>query len=203
MPISEAEKARIARAIREAEAQTSGQIVCVLARAASNYAYVPIVWAALIALAAPWPLIAFTMISVERIYIAQLTLFAAATLILSVPRLRMALVPRTIRRVRAHRAAVEQFLARGVSRTKDRSGVLIFVCLGERYARIIADSGIAARVPDKAWRDAVDLLVADVRAGRVADGFVRAVGACGQLLSKEFPAGENHANELPDRIYVF
>jgi putative membrane protein len=202
MPISEADKARIAQAIREAEAQTSGQIVCVLARAASNYAYVPIVWAALVALAAPWPLIAFTQISVERIYIAQLTLFAAATLLLSLPRLRMALVPRTIRRVRAHRAAAEQFLARGVSRTKDRSGILIFVCLGERYARIIADSGIAARVPDTAWREAVDRLTAEIRAGRIADGFVAAVGACGRILGREFPARTDHANELPDRIYL-
>jgi len=40
-------------AIREAEKRTSGQIVCVLAHSSSEYAYVPILWASVLALAAP------------------------------------------------------------------------------------------------------------------------------------------------------
>ena len=41
---------------------------------------------------------------------------------------------------------------RGLARKKDRNGVLIFVSLAERYARIIADEGIAARVPQSQWQ---------------------------------------------------
>ena len=62
-------------------------------------------------------------------------------------RVRVALMPRAARRAVAHRAAMEQFRIRGIARKKDRTGILIFVSLAERYARIVADDGIAARVP--------------------------------------------------------
>jgi hypothetical protein len=75
----------------------------------------------------------------------QILVFAVAVLILSWPPLRMALVSPAVRRARAHRAAIEQFFARGLTLTRDRSGVLIFVSLAERSARIIADEGLPRR----------------------------------------------------------
>ena len=44
--ISDADRARIADAIRAAEAKTSGEIFCVLARSAGGYRLVPVAWAA-------------------------------------------------------------------------------------------------------------------------------------------------------------
>src|SRR5436189_157268 len=81
-----------------------------------------------------------------------------AVLVLSWSSLRLALVPRAVRRARAHRAAMEQFFARGLSLTKNRAGVLIFVALAERYVRIIADEGVASKVRDREWQMAVDAL---------------------------------------------
>src|SRR5205085_6757821 len=121
MPISKEDHAAIAAAIRVAETRSSGQIVCVLMRAASEYFYVPVLWAALLALVSPWPAIALTQWSVQRIFLIQIVVFATAVLILSWPRLRIALVPRAVRRARAHRAAVEQFFARGLTHTKERT----------------------------------------------------------------------------------
>ena len=83
---------------------------------------------------------------------------------------------------------MEQFVSRGIARKKDRSGILIFVSLAERYARIIADDGIAARVPQSEWQAAVDALVAHMRDGRIADGFVAAIESCGTELAAYFPA---------------
>jgi putative membrane protein len=51
--ISEADNRRIVEAIRAAEAKTSGEIYCVIARACAGYHLVPIAWAALLALAVP------------------------------------------------------------------------------------------------------------------------------------------------------
>ena len=59
--ISQNDKERITDAIRQAEAKTSGEIFCVLAQHASDYRLVPVAWAAVIALAVPWPLIHFTL----------------------------------------------------------------------------------------------------------------------------------------------
>ena len=111
-------------------------------------------------------------------------------MLLCLPRVRVALMPRRARRAVAHRVAMEQFGTRGIARKKDRSGILIFVSLAERYARIIADEGIAARVPQSQWQAAVDALVAHMRDGRIADGFVTAIEMCGDELAKHFPRTE-------------
>lgn len=84
----------ISAAIREAERHTCGQIVCVLARSSSAYAYVPILWASALALITPWPLIDFTPWSVERIFLVQLVVFLVAAVVLSWMPLRFLLVPR-------------------------------------------------------------------------------------------------------------
>jgi putative membrane protein len=56
----DADKKRIAEAIRSAEARTAGEVFCVLARHSSEYRLVPIAWAAAIALLTPLPLIFLT-----------------------------------------------------------------------------------------------------------------------------------------------
>lgn len=202
MHISREDQARISAAIHAAEQKTSGEIVCVLARASSDYAALPVIWAALIALSLPWPLIAFTRLPVQHIFIAQLVLFAAALLILSLGNIRVALAPRAVRRVNAHRAAMEQFVIRGITRTKARTGVLIFVSLAECYARIVADEAIDSKVKHADWQGAVDALTAQFGDERLADGFIAAIERCGAVLAEHFPADAAAVNELPDRLFL-
>jgi putative membrane protein len=202
MSISGEDRQRISAAIRAAEAKTSGEIVCVLAQASSDATALPILLAALVALALPWVMVAFTAMPVNRILLLQVVVFFAAAVLLCLPRVRIALVPRAARRAIAHRVAMEQFMIRGVSRKKDRTGVLIFVSLAERYARIVADEGIAARVPQLEWQGAVNALIAHMSRGRIADGFIAAIDSCGKVLEQHFPRSETSRDELPDRIYV-
>ena len=102
----------ISTAIRAAEQRTSGQIVCVLAHSSSDYVHIPLLWASVLALCLPWPLIYLTQWSVQRIFLLQIVLFLVIAVLAfwSMP-LRLALVPRPVQRARAHRAALEQFLA--------------------------------------------------------------------------------------------
>jgi putative membrane protein len=200
MPIIPEDHARIADAIRAAEQNTSGEIVCVLARSSSEYYSVPALAGAVLALIVPWAFVFLTPWSVERILLAQLFLFVLATAICALTPLGMALVPRRIKRVRAHRAAMEQFHARGLGRLESRAGVLIYVSLAERYARIVVDDHLAAKIPASEWRTAVDALIAHIKDGRIADGFVAAIARCGSVLAEHVPGA--HTGKLPDRIYV-
>jgi putative membrane protein len=202
MSISAQDRKRIAMAIRAAEARTSGEIVCVLAQSSSDATTLPVLVAALAALALPWLLVAFTAMTVQRILSLQIVLFFALMVILCLPRVRIALMPPKARRAVAHRVAMEQFASRGIARKADRSGILIFVSLAERYARIIADGGIVARVPQSEWQTAVDALVAHMRDGRITEGFIMAIEICGNNLAKHFPRTETSLDELPDRIYL-
>jgi putative membrane protein len=201
MHFTKEDREAISAAIREAEKRSSGQIVCVLARASSDYAYVPIAWASALALFSPWPLIEFTQWSVQRIFLIQLAVFLVAALIFSWGPLRLVLVPRPVRRARAHSAALEQFVIRRVAHTKNRTGVLIFVSLAERYARIIADEGIARKVQAAEWQAAIEALIDHMRVGRLAAGFTAAIERCGAVLATHAPP-DGSANELPDRLYV-
>ena len=191
----------IAAAIADAEKRTSAQFVCVLAHASSDYVHIPIIWATVLALLTPWPLIEFTEWSVQRIFLVQLVVFIAFGLIFSWMPLRMALVPRAVRRGRAHRAALEQFVLRRVAHTKNRTGVLIFVSQAERYARIVADEGIAQKVHGAEWQAAVDALVSHMREGRVAAGFIAAIERSAAVAAAHAPP-DGSANELPNRLYV-
>ena len=202
MSISEQERERISTAIRAAEAKTSGEIVCVLAQNSSDATALPIFIAAVVALALPWLLVALTAMTVHRILSLQIAIFFALMVLLCLPRVRVALMPRAARRAVAHRVAMDQFTIRGIAHKKDRTGILIFVSLAERYARIIADEGIAARVPQRAWQGAIDALVSHMRDGRIADGFIAAIDLSGNELATHFPRTEASRDELPNRIYL-
>jgi len=108
-PFSSEEERRVSDAITQAERKTSGEIVVVVAARSDTYLYIPPLIAALLSLLLPWPLIFFTKLDVEAIYLAQLALFLVLTALLLPPAVRTALVPQHIKRLHAHRRAVEQF----------------------------------------------------------------------------------------------
>ena len=196
------EESRISDAIVRAEKATSGEIVAVIANESDSYLYAPFLWAALIALLVPWPLIYFTWWPVQWIYLIQLLTFLALLVGLLPLPVRMKLVPRSAQRLRAHRRAVEQFLVQNLHTTSGRTGVLIFVSVAEHYAEVLADTGIDAKVPAGTWQAIVNDLTDKIGAGRAADGFVAAITAAGEHLAQHFPPGLEDPNELPNHLIV-
>ena len=79
---------------------------------------------------------------------------------------------------------------------------MIFASQAERYAEIIADEGINAKVPPEVWNAAMAALLDGIKSDRCADGFVAAIAQCGAVLAQHFPraAGEVKADELPDKL---
>jgi putative membrane protein len=198
--ISETDKARVADAISAAETKTSGEIFCIVAQHASDYRLVPLAWAALIALVVPAPLIYLTLWPASVIYLLQLFTFILVTIGLSRPGIRFHLVPRRAKHDHAHALAMRQFFAQGLQHTEHRTGVLIFASVAERYAEIVADQGINAKVTPEVWDKAVAALIAGIKDGRAGDGFVAAVEQCGVVLAEHFPPGALNPNELPNRL---
>jgi putative membrane protein len=200
MQLTDNDRTRIVAAIREAETRTAGEIYCVIARASSGYRLVPLAWAALIALAVPWPLIYLTLWPASVIFFIQLAAFLVAVIGLSSRGLRMLIVPPRAKRDRAHGEAVRQFLSHGLHQTESRTGVLIFVSVAERYAEVVADAGIDQKVESGTWDEAVAVLIKGIREERPADGFVAAIEKCTAVLAQHFPAGPNNRDELPNLV---
>ena len=198
--ISQADRVRIVDAIRAAEVNTSGEIFCVIARHSSDYRLVPLAWAAAVALLVPAPLIYLTLWPAALIYLIQLVSFIAVALVLSLPAIRYRIVPRRARHERAHTEALRQFFAHGLHQTENRTGVLIFASAAERYAEIVADAGIHAKVTPQVWDRAVEALVAGSKRAAPGDGFVAAIEQCGAVLAEHFPPGSLNRDELPNKL---
>ena len=204
--MTEEEHARITEAIRKAEANTAGEIYCVVARASDSYFFS----AALIVTASTMIVslgVAFALeywwfgIRLPVFVAAQLLALAAALVLLyAFPFLRMRLAPRRWQYMRAHDNALKQFLARNVHLTAERTGVLVFVSIAERYAEIVADAGINAKVQQETWDGVVKELIEHARKNRLADGFVSAVETVGKLLAAHFPVKSSDVNELEDHL---
>lgn len=190
----------ISDAVRKAEQTTSGEIVTVIAKASDQYHYIPLLWAALAALATPLPLVLWDARTSFEIYLIQLAVFIVFAMVLRMPALRVAVVPGPVRRRRAHRQAMEQFLAQNLHTTKGRTGVLIFASLAEHYVEIIADEGIYSKIEPEYWDRIVADMVASLKAGQITEGFVNAIDACGKTLARHFPPGARNENELPDQL---
>jgi putative membrane protein len=198
--LSEEEQGRVAAAIREAESRTAGEIVVVVAAQASAYRSVPLLYALLGGLASPWPLIWLTDLSAARIFTIQLVVALAALILFSLA--KRPLVPAFIRHARCREAAAREFRARGLSRTRERTGVLIYVAAAEHYTEVVADAGIAAHVDETVWRDTITELVTAIRAGRQVDGLVTAVSRVGAILAQHAPVRESDRDELPNKVIL-
>ncbi|HEU0204198.1 MAG TPA: TPM domain-containing protein, partial [Burkholderiaceae bacterium] len=87
--------------------------------------------------------------------------------------------------------------------TEHNNGVLIHVDLAERDVEIVADRGIARRVPPQAWQAVCDEMRVEYRAGRFEAGSVAGVSAVGLHLAAHFPRDAAfELDELPDRPSV-
>ncbi len=204
--MTQKEHARIAAAVRDAEARTAGEIYCVVARASDSYLF-PAAFFVTVAIVALSLLVALALhqwwfdVRPVTMVLAQLLAIASALIVLWLfPTLRIRLVLKRLQYRRAHDNALKQFFARNVHVTTARTGVLLFVSLAERYAEIVADAGINQRVDQAAWNEVVATLADHARRGDLANGFVTAVGGVGLLLEQYFPVGDEDLNELDDHV---
>ncbi|WP_372782676.1 TPM domain-containing protein [Phenylobacterium sp.] len=226
--LSPSDLSAIEAAVRQAEARTTGEIYCVVTEESSHYGETAIAWAAGVALLGPALLLlggvhvtipdlfaswtasdvsAAMESAVRRALIGaialQAVLFVVTAAIVSIPAVRRALTPRSLKRLRVQRRAAEQFIAKNLHLTSERTGILIFVSLGERMAELIADDGIADHVEPHVWDKAMAALTDGLKRGQPEAGFAAAIGLCADVLAAKFPAHPGgNPNELPDAVVV-
>jgi len=97
-----------------------------------------------------------------------------------------------------HAAFIFQEL--GMQRTKDRNGVLIYVCVADRRMAVVGDQGINERVGADFWRDVVGVLQIHFAGGRHAEGLCEAVRMVGEKLKGFFPYADDDRDELSNEV---
>jgi putative membrane protein len=199
--LDDSEKQQIAAAIAAAERKTRGELVTVITASSDEYRYIPFLWAALLSLLVPGILAIFdNPLSWNIAYLLQICTFLGAAAVINWTPLKIHLIPRTVKQLRARRLAQEQFFMQKLHLTRERTGVLLFVSVAEHYVEIIADQGINDVVADDAWQAIIAEFVQRIRNRQVAGGFLAAITACGELLASHFPATDDVSNELPNHL---
>jgi putative membrane protein len=192
----------VADAVAQAETLTSAEIMVVIDRAAGSYRSVPLVMALALALFVPWPLLAMTATSAPRIFLIQLVCAALLIAALLWYGRGGRFVPGFVKRRRAHDVALREFTARGLTRTRARTGVLLYVALQERYAEVLVDTGLDGRVEPETWRGVIEPLLDAARQDRLRAGLIDAVGAIARMLAPHAPPAPDDIDELPNKVVL-
>lgn len=96
--------------------------------------------------------------------------------------------------------AIEVFEEMGMTQTKDRNGVLIFLAVEDKKFAIIGDTGINEAVPHNFWDSVRDHMADAFKKGDFVAGIVNGVKASGEKLQQFFPYDADDQNELTNDI---
>ncbi|MBV9840540.1 MAG: hypothetical protein JOY99_03220 [Sphingomonadaceae bacterium] len=218
-PLTPADEARVTEAVVAAERLSDGEIVTIVAPRSDGYADIAWLWSILImflalAVYAGWPrfyqglighLLGWSAPSTTRgimllLFVALVAKLFGMRLILLWRPLLLALTPPATKAHRVRARAIDLFRVSVESRTRAKTGVLLYLSLAERRAEIVADAGIHGRVAPEEWGEAMAVLVGHLRERCPGEGMAAAVERIGKVLATHFPRSPDDTDELPDRL---
>lgn len=97
-------------------------------------------------------------------------------------------------------AAITGFFREGLYRTRDETGILIFISVFERRVWILADRGINEKVKQGQWNEIVTKIVEGIKNNNQANAICDAVDNMGRMLKEHFPIKTDDTNELKNLI---
>jgi uncharacterized membrane protein len=102
----------------------------------------------------------------------------------------------------ARQRATEVFSNLRVWDTEENSGVLIYLLLADREVHIVADRGIARRVPQAEWDAVAQAMQKAFRQGDFRGGSLEGIERITVMLATHFPAGADNPNELSNKPVI-
>lgn len=202
MKLTQAQSQQLTHAVEVAESSTSAELVLVIlpqSFSARGAAAVLGGLGALVALA--------LVLFLENIEIDPPLAFVLVALLgLGAVGLVLALPSRLFARATTLKGAVDEkahaaFSRYGVYRTSGRTGVLVFLSLGERQARVLYDVGVAKAVPNEIRDEWRTRLAAVARAFDVG-ALAKALEALGQEAGAFLPRSVDDVDELANAPQV-
>jgi uncharacterized membrane protein len=100
----------------------------------------------------------------------------------------------------ALQAAREHFDKLGMTRTKQRNGVLIFISPRARTFAIVGDEGVHEKCGDAFWSEVSHAMSDEMKSGHLTGALVHAVEKAGTVLARYFPREPGDNDELPNEV---
>jgi len=98
--------------------------------------------------------------------------------------------------------AVTAFYEKQLYKTRDETGILIFISLLEHRVWILGDRGINAKIAPDFWREIASELSSGMKEKRYGESVCLAISKCGKELSLYFPKKSDDTNELADEVIL-
>jgi len=200
MQDSSREKAR--QAIALVEGQTSAELVVSVSRCSGHYRHADYLFGFVLLIL----VLAFYLFYPEPFMddIAAVLLLASfvigSAFCSAFAPLRRLLVRSAVKNQAVTRAAKSAFVDQGISRTRARTGILVFVSLFERRAEIVPDIGVPVDRMGDDWKKAVEAIQNSVKKGANFDDFVAQLSRLTPVLSRCLPREIDDQNELSDEV---
>jgi len=78
--------------------------------------------------------------------------------------------------------------------------VLFFVCIEEKYVKILTSHNINKKIDNNFWQKIIDEFIIKVKENKIEDGFINAINSSKDILIREFPNISNKNELLNDVI---
>lgn len=206
--LSEQDLAKIELAVQRAEHNTTGEVVPMIVHRSTTSGHVPLILFLIFTAfffaydfyrmqmdTFVWPLwLIFALNLVVGLILAKV--------LAKIPFIERFLANKVDQNYQVNQRAMLEFYNHRVNHTENATGILIFISLLEHRAVVLGDQPIASRLPQDAWQEVVDLLIAGIKGKKLAEGYIQAIEKSGQILATHFPHQRHNPNELPNKLII-
>ena len=132
--------------------------------------------------------------------LAILLFYPCRLLFKRVPSLKFAFIGRNRREKAVRERALRAFYEKGLYKTKENTGMLIFLSLLERKVWVLADKGIHGKIHQNTLNKLAGIVSKGIREGRSCEALCEAIKEAGDLLARLYPESGAHVDQLPDGV---
>lgn len=186
--ITKEHRASLKAALETAEKRTSARIAVATVPVSDHYKLYPLVYGGLVAvltlavLAFFWP-----HMTLRNAFLITIVASGAVTFLLDIWPLRIAVVPHHAKLWECWELAHRAFASRVLAQNDRKTGILLFVSLGERYVEVVTDRDVDRHIPQTVWDAIIKDFLAEAKQGRVGEGLPKMVEASTAALEKHYP----------------
>jgi putative membrane protein len=209
---------RIAESVKSAEKKTSGEISVAFIKESSDYAKYELLFAIITGFIYAGLIMLFRspteslikslfwdFSTTHLILFYGLSPFVIITLfylIANIPFVDRIIIPKKKMEKNVRERASRYFIEAGVSNTRDRTGILIFLSFLERRVILLADIGVNSGVFSERSPEIISNITSGIKTGQTVEKLIKSIELCGELISHDVPIKPDDTNELKDDVTI-
>jgi len=106
------------------------------------------------------------------------------------------------RKIPLRQLAEKEYVRLGINKTKEGTGVLIFLLLSKRQFYILADDNINKLTGEQVWSEIKDIMQEKFVRGEFCKGILFGIDEIGKILAQHFPISPDDKNEISNRVII-